>query len=692
MQANARTDVWEEVEMRVAWLEQTPAGPSSTPGRALWPALVEAGALLEVFPGASSRSEAGVRGDLGGGRVRRPRDDESPHAKAPSPRWPPIRLLPGPGGQQDPARAFRESRSDAPYDVIYLTSYVEVLALGRDISHAPPVILHAQTHAAGALRCLFRSAPLAGSAGSRTRWLRTAAMLCERSIGEIHGLRRVAAIVTPSRVFAHHLRRDYGIPPDRLHVVANSVDLARWTPRERHPVQGPVKLVCASGAPASGGCDSIVALSQRLSDLAGKVELEVLVAQEKVPELRLLLSGLKPEVARCRVLLPSEDVLAVYQAAELVIDASRYEPFGQGVAQALACGVPVVASDAVGACEDVDPQCCAVFVAGDLAGLESAVRGGVDRCRSLRTPALSALARDEAERLFSPAVVGKKLAEVFDRVHHGSPSRVPSTAFPICSRVAATARKRLPVARAWGSGRKGERSLTAVEAAMGDPELLEAFRAGGPLPRELDPDVSERIVEWPWLLAQAPVGRLLDAGSTLNHAHVLHRIRPLVEGFDIVTLAPEARNFPEVGVSYLYADLRKLPLRDASYDTVACLSVLEHVGLDNSMYGAGAAAREQPQAAAKGAMRELRRVTRPGGVIAFTVPYGIPQDCGWVRQFDERGLRDLIAAASPAEAHISVFRLQPRGWERSDLRTARAARYAGWQASAVACVRLAVPE
>jgi hypothetical protein len=64
---------------------------------------------------------------------------------------------------------------------------------------------------------------------------------------------------------------------------------------------------------------------------------------------------------------------------------------------------------------------------------------------------------------------------------------------------------------------------------------------------------------------------MLDAGSSLNHLHVLRRLRPRVERLHVVTLSPEERSFPQLSVSYLYADLRDLPIRDESYDHIACV-------------------------------------------------------------------------------------------------------------------------
>jgi glycosyltransferase involved in cell wall biosynthesis/SAM-dependent methyltransferase len=598
------------------------------------------------------------------------------------------------------ARAQAQSRlvttlvkrhAERPYDLVYQFSQFELLALRRHLSVLPPVVVHPETHAAGELRWLMREARLAHRSGSRATWAAAAGMLATRSVLQRRDGRNVAGIIAPSRVFANHLRRDYRVAPERLHVVPNCIDLVQFAAPSGRARNGPVKILFVSRMAVRKGVDMVVALSHRIADLAGQVEIEAVGSQSMWSDYRRLLTDLHPAVGRYRAHIPSADLAELYGEADLLVQPSRFEPFALTVAEALARGVPIVASDEVGACEDVDPRCCNVFPAGDLDGFESAVRTAVGRARGPRNDEISSLARGEAERLFSPGTVAKRLREVLERARDGTDRIELGPPVSVGTRIAEAAWGRLPRTRAARAAQGEARFAVTAGAAMVTPDLLRALRNGGALPAGLGPDASERIVEWPWLMAHEPSGRVLDAGSTLNHAHILARVLPLVAALDIVTLAPEARSFPELGVSYLYADLRHLPMRDARYDTVVCLSVLEHVGLDASIYGAPDAPREAPKAAAEAAMRELRRVTLPGGRMLLTVPYGSPEELGWVRQFDEPGLRDLIAAAGPAEVQIDVFRVWPSGWQRSDLSEARTARYAGRRASAVACVRLDVP-
>ena len=117
-------------------------------------------------------------------------------------------------------------------------------------------------------------------------------------------------------------------------------------------------------------------------------------------------------------------------------------------------------------------------------------------------------------------------------------------------------------------------------------------------------------------------GAVLDAGSALNHLHVLDRLRDRMDELDIVTLAPEPGTVPDVRARYVYADLRSLPMRDATYDRVVSISTLEHVGMDNAYYGAEDRVTTDPQPELLAAVRELRRVLKPGGECLITVPGG----------------------------------------------------------------------
>jgi glycosyltransferase involved in cell wall biosynthesis/SAM-dependent methyltransferase len=220
-----------------------------------------------------------------------------------------------------------------------------------------------------------------------------------------------------------------------------------------------------------------------------------------------------------------------------------------------------------------------------------------------------------------------------------------------------------------------ERHREFVTRALDDPSLLLAIKTGRPLPQRYGVGFDERVVEFPWTVTRDLTGAVLDAGSTLNHPHVLIRLRPLVDELHIVTLAPEGQAYPFLDVSYLYSDLRELPVQDATYDRVVSISTLEHVGMDNEQYGDHTPRSADARVDLAAATAELRRVLKPGGKLFITVPYGEPADLGWQRVFDAAGIAEIVAAFGAAPEREEYFRYSERGWERSSAAAAAGAVY-----------------
>jgi SAM-dependent methyltransferase len=197
-----------------------------------------------------------------------------------------------------------------------------------------------------------------------------------------------------------------------------------------------------------------------------------------------------------------------------------------------------------------------------------------------------------------------------------------------------------------------------------------------------DAGLDERVVEYPWLFerlaALKPDGRVLDAGSVLNYERVLRawhekRLPPV----SIVTLGHEGQAFVSDRVRYEFADLRDLPYRDGSFSLSLSLSTLEHVGLDNAIYGdaAGAAPRSNPATEAGKALDEIGRVTRRGGTLLLSVPYGARSNRGWFRIFDADELQQLIARPGWKDRRVRYFRAVRDGWRECQASEASDAGY-----------------
>ena len=199
---------------------------------------------------------------------------------------------------------------------------------------------------------------------------------------------------------------------------------------------------------------------------------------------------------------------------------------------------------------------------------------------------------------------------------------------------------------------------------------MEKFRKAEKLPFKYGYALDERVVEYPWTLSRIPAlenARLLDAGSSLNFKEIVSYTALQNKKMTIVTLYPEQYCFWKDSISYLFADIRKLPFRDNLFDYITCISTLEHVGMDNTvLYTKDVTYREEKTFDFEKALLELRRVVKKGGKLFITVPFGKYQNVGRFQQFDTDLLSRAIDVFEPADYQMNYYRYTKDGWNISD--------------------------
>jgi glycosyltransferase involved in cell wall biosynthesis len=404
--------------MRVAWIGPAPTEGHGVPRAAtnLLRGLAHTGAELECFVAAPDRELPAVL-----------RSDPRIRFFCEPPRWEWEKWY-----SRDPisafitgqlARATAQGRlaalaarrhAEAPYDVLYQFSQIELGRVRRLRRRLPPIVVHPEVHAAGELRWLRREARLARQCEPIWRRAAALAILGARTAVQRRDLRLARRVIAPSQRFAEHLSRDYDVPFERFGVVPNPIDLDLFAPpAEPRAVDGPLTVLFVSRMAVRKGVEMMVALSHRLADLAGRVRIELVGDGGVWSDYRPLLRELNPAVAHYLGSATAE-MPDIYRSADIFVQPAHYEPFALTVGEAMASGLPVVASDEVGASEQVDGRCCRVFPSGDLAALEARVRGLLDELRDGAGGELGALARSEAERLFEPLGVGRRLAHCLE--------------------------------------------------------------------------------------------------------------------------------------------------------------------------------------------------------------------------------------------------------------------------------------
>jgi hypothetical protein len=180
--------------------------------------------------------------------------------------------------------------------------------------------------------------------------------------------------------------------------------------------------------------------------------------------------------------------------------------------------------------------------------------------------------------------------------------------------------------------------------------------------------IDERIVELPWLLSRLPKGGqfLLDAGSALNFESIVCHPRIAEKKLFISTLAPEGQAFWSRGVSYVFEDIRDTCFREEYFDCIACISTLEHVGLDNAfLYTKDTSKREFDKSSYLAFMDVLRSRLKNGGRLYVSFPYGQAKNHGWFQVFDGAMIDSLIRRFNPASISETIFMYGNDRWYKA---------------------------
>ncbi len=168
---------------------------------------------------------------------------------------------------------------------------------------------------------------------------------------------------------------------------------------------------------------------------------------------------------------------------------------------------------------------------------------------------------------------------------------------------------------------------------------------------------SERIIEIPWALSlYSGEKRVLEVGYSNAEPEYLNALLNLnckeLHGVDIV--------YKEVkGIIPKQADIRNTDFPDNYFDLIYCISTLEHVGRNNSVYAENA---ETIDAGGDfKAVQEMKRILKRGGKLIITVPFGKFVDYGWFIHYDEQR---WSALKQELDAHLvrEDFFIYKHGW------------------------------
>lgn len=287
-------------------------------------------------------------------------------------------------GRRRLARRLRALHRATPYDVIYQFSTVESFGVPRRVK--VPVIMHPSVHAAGERRWHRRE----GRAGlSSDSWLKRQMVdvwLSLRVMRQRVDARRAHGVLALSHAFADEFVKDYRVQRSRVRVVPNCVNVD-----EIEVGPGGTSIAVVGRLVVRKGLEDIAAVAARRPDLS----FEIVGNHSLWSDYRGVLD--QPHLQNVHLVghRSRHEVFDTLAHSGVLLQLSRYEPFGLTVIESLAAGTPVVVTPAVGAAEDLPTDVARVVNPGDIDALSRAIDASLassriaerrQLCRAATTP------------------------------------------------------------------------------------------------------------------------------------------------------------------------------------------------------------------------------------------------------------------------------------------------------------------
>jgi glycosyltransferase involved in cell wall biosynthesis len=246
-----------------------------------------------------------------------------------------------------------------------------------------------------------------------------------REAAEIASIRRVQALTCPSGNLLREMVRRYALEPTVSAVIPNPIDTpekASWDYRNAQPNQ----ILCVGRIDLRKGADIVMhafalALEQRPTLSLVMVGPDSGIKQENGTTLHFeeFVSREFPEHVRARIRFlgpqPPARLAELRLQSAISIVGSRFENFAYSIAEAMACGMPVLASDSYGNGEMIrDGIDGRIVPVGDIAATAAAAVSMLSDPEKLAAMGRSAHSR--AAEWLAPTKIAEQATGIYRRV------------------------------------------------------------------------------------------------------------------------------------------------------------------------------------------------------------------------------------------------------------------------------------
>jgi glycosyltransferase involved in cell wall biosynthesis len=218
-------------------------------------------------------------------------------------------------------------------------------------------------------------------------------------------LRRAAGAIAVSNAVSDALLKQKIFPAEKMTVINNGIDVKRFSPLEKKNTEKKIFRVGTIGALSQiKGHDVFLAAAAKVLQQNANVEFEI-VGEDESPqkkseaEIKQMISDMNLQ-NRVRLRGWLDDVRPFLHSLDLFVSASRFDAFGLVIAEAMACGIPMIVSETETAREIIGNENSGIlFPINDSSALAAAILNLLENRKKREQLQLNA--RKRIEQYFS---------------------------------------------------------------------------------------------------------------------------------------------------------------------------------------------------------------------------------------------------------------------------------------------------
>ncbi|MBM3118536.1 MAG: glycosyltransferase family 4 protein [Chloroflexi bacterium] len=222
--------------------------------------------------------------------------------------------------------------------------------------------------------------------------------------------RQLSHIITVSQIASSHIAIAFGISEHKLRVVYNGIDTEIFSPSPKvNRLENRLLTIRSGNTPVKG----LTYLLEALALLHQKHNLELIVVGKGADTdmIRKLIGNLRiRDYVKFIAEIDTSELVNQYRSASIVVAPSTYEGFGLPVAEAMACGAPVVTTTA-GALPEVVGDAGILVPPADVKALVEAISALMDNPAKRRQ--LSEIGRRRIVQTFNWRNTAKRTVDVY---------------------------------------------------------------------------------------------------------------------------------------------------------------------------------------------------------------------------------------------------------------------------------------